>query len=437
MGENLLSLCFDLHGARGRAPAPKYDEALQMVSRLLFASTLLSLITVFTLLSTSGGIAQSGDQTTAPARAETGGAQTLEDIMARQRGEEVDYTFRSDATGSQDGAAPSSGQLGTLGGVSDSEFLRALRFNSADLTSQVAGPAGNVVMQDGGMRWLELRRGPLPLYGGYAMGGMAVLLLLFFLIRGQIRIEGGKAERTVLRFRLIERIAHWSMAIPFILLGITGMITLLGRTLLLPYIGKPAFSTLAVGSKFVHNYIAWIFMAALVLSFFLWAWKNLPDRYDIPWMLKGGGLFVKGSHPSSNKFNAGEKIIFWSVMGMGAAISLTGLGLLFPFQIQFIAELNQIANNMGLPQMAGFDPLPIVLAPQEEMQVTQLLHSIVAFIFMTIIMAHIYLGSVGMEGALDSMTKGTVDAQWAKEHHDIWYQEISNTQAPDAEPKQS
>ena len=385
----------------------------------------IALLTVFTLTIASGGRAMA--QTEQPDRAATGGAQTLEDIMARQRGEKVDYSFRSDATGSQDGAAPSDGQLGTLGGVSDSEFLRALRFDSADLTSQVSGAAGNVVMQDGGMRWLELRRGPLPRYGGYMMGGMVVLLLLFFLIRGQIRIEGGKAERSVIRFKLLERVAHWSMAIPFILLGITGLVSLLGRTLLIPYIGKPTFSYLAIGSKFVHNYIAWIFMAALILSFFLWAWKNLPDRYDIPWLLKGGGMFTKGSHPSAGKFNAGEKIIFWAVMGMGVAISLTGLSMLFPFQVQVVADINLIINNMGLPQMAGFDPLPTVLAPQEEMQVVQILHSIVAFVFMTIIMAHIYLGSVGMEGALESMTKGTVDAQWAKEHHDKWYEEVSGT----------
>ncbi|MCF6231764.1 MAG: formate dehydrogenase subunit gamma [Rhodobacteraceae bacterium] len=375
--------------------------------------------------STSMALAQGND----PARAATGGAQTLEDILARQRGETVDYTFRREDTGLPEGAAPNSDQLGTLGGVSDPEFLRAMRYNTAELTSQVKSASGNTVMQDGGMWWLEMRRGPLPKYGGYMMGAMVVVLALFFLLRGQIKIEGGRAGQTILRFSLLERVAHWSMAIPFVLLGVTGIVMLIGRLYLIDIIGKPAFSTIAVGGKFIHNYIAWIFMFGLVLSFFLWAWKNLPDRYDIPWLLKGGGMFTKGSHPSSNKFNAGEKIIFWAVMGMGLLISITGLALLFPYKIQIIGDINQMANTLGLPQLLGFGELQTVLAAQEEMQLAQLWHAGIGFVFMTIILAHIYLGSVGMEGALDSMTKGTVDVQWAKEHHDIWYDEMSKTSA--------
>ncbi len=395
---------------------------------------LIAFTVMFTLLFATGidVSAQASD----PARAVTGGAQTLDDILARQRGETIDDSFRREATGNPDGGAPASGQLGTLGGVSDAEMFRALRYNEARIISSSGGPASTVVMQDGGMWWLEVRRGLLPQYGGYMMLGMAALILVFYLIRGRIMIEGAKTGETVLRFRLYERIAHWSMAIPFVLLGLTGVVMLVGRTLIIPLFGKEAFSIIATAGKYVHNYIAWVFMAGLILSFFLWAWKNLPDRYDLPWLLKGGGLFSKGVHPSSTKFNAGEKIIFWAVIVLGGMISLTGLSLLFPYEIPFIAPMFQFTNDIGLSQLLGLGELKTTLAPQEEMQWVQIFHAANAFVFMTIIIAHIYLGSVGMEGALDSMTKGTVDVQWAKEHHDIWYQEVAgNSDAKDTEDK--
>lgn len=397
----------------------------------------IALVVMLALLFGAGfdASAQANDQASDAARAVTGGAQTLEDILARQRGEAVDYDFRRNATGNPGGGGPISGQLGTLGGTSDAEMFRALRFNTADIVSSVSGPATTVVMQDGGMWWLEIRRGPLPKYGGYLMLGMIAVILAFFLFRGKIRIEGEKTGETVLRFRLLERIAHWAIAIPFILLAITGLVMLFGRVAFIPLFGHEAFSVVAKGGKFIHNYIAWIFMAGLILSFFLWAWKNLPDRHDIPWLLKGGGLFTKGSHPSAGKFNAGEKIIFWTVIILGVIISATGVSMLFPFELQMFAPIYEAMNALGVSQFLGLGELNTALTPQEEMQLTQLWHAIIAFIFMSVIIAHIYLGSVGMEGALDSMVKGTVDVQWAKEHHDLWYDEVSGRSVPEHEKK--
>jgi formate dehydrogenase subunit gamma len=380
-------------------------------------------------------LAQTLAQTDAVDRSATGGAQTLEDILARQRGERIDDAFRRDALGDENTGTAPSDQLGTLGARSNSDIYRAFRYNEADMVSSVQGELGTVVIQDGGMRWLELRAGPLPRYGGFALLGMTALILLFYLLRGKILIEGEKTGQTVLRFRLLERIAHWSMAIPFLLLALTGLTSLFGRVAIIPLIGKEAFSVIAIGSKFVHNYIAWVFIAGLILSFVLWAWKNLPDRYDIPWLLKGGGLFTKGVHPSSGKFNAGEKLIFWAVIGFGSLISLTGIALLFPYQLQMFTPLFEVLNNMGISQLLGLGELNTSLSPQEEMQYTQLWHAVTAFVLMTIIIAHIYLGSVGMEGALDSMTSGEVDVQWAREHHDKWYEEITSEPAPEQQEK--
>ena len=135
-------------------------------------------------------------------RASTGGAQTLEDILRRQEGIAIDDSFRSVLTGNPDAAASINDQLGTLGGASDPDLWRALRYGSADITTQSRGPAVTTLMQDGGMWWLKFREGPLLSFGVYLLGGTLVLLVLFYLIRGRIRIDGEKTGRTITRFIL-------------------------------------------------------------------------------------------------------------------------------------------------------------------------------------------------------------------------------------------
>lgn len=361
-------------------------------------------------------------------RSATGGAQTLEDIMKRQDGLKLDDSFRSGVTGDPAIAAATTDQLGTLGGASDPDLWRAYRYNSAAITTQARGHAVDVLIQDGGMRWLTLREGPLLTYGGALLGGMVVLLALFYLIRGRIRIDGEKTGQTILRFKSAERFAHWLLAGSFILLGITGLISLAGRKLFIPAFGHEAFATVAIASKWVHNNVSWAFILALVLIFVFWVVHNLPDRTDINWILKGGGIFG-GGHPPAKKFNAGQKFIFWSVILLGASISVSGVSLLFPFEMPMFAITFEKLNALGLPQLVGLGELNTTLAPHEEMQYAQLWHAIVSFILMAIIIAHIYIGSVGMEGAYDAMGDGEVELQWAREHHSIWTAEMEEKQS--------
>lgn len=385
---------------------------------------LIALLLTLTFLTTAH--AQEAEAP-APDRSATGGAQTLEDILARQRGEEVDNGFRSDLTGNPDSAAGMANQLGTLGGSSDPELWRALRFGSADITSTYRGPAATTLVQDGGMRWLMFREGPLSTYGAYLMAGTLVALLLFYVLRGRIRIDGEKTGRRIERFKAVERFGHWLLAGSFILLGITGMITLFGRKVLIPTFGHEAFSIIAIASKWIHNNVSWAFMVALVMIFVMWVIHNLPDRTDINWLMKGGGIFTK-SHPPAKKFNAGQKLIFWSVIVLGGSISVSGLALLFPFEMNMFAATFAKLNAWGISGALGLGELPTVLAPHEEMQYSQLWHAIVSFVLMAIVLAHIYIGSVGMEGAYDAMGSGQVEEQWAKEHHSLWVEEVQAKQ---------
>lgn len=371
-------------------------------------------------------------EATVDTRASTGGAPNLEDILRRQEGLKVDDSFRRDLTGNPEAAAAMTDQLGTLGGASDPDLWRALRFGSGDVETQVRGPAATTLIQNRGIRWLEFREGALLNLAAYLLGGTLVALALFYLIRGRIRIDGEKTGRTITRFKAFERFGHWLLASSFIVLGLTGLISLVGRKLLIPAFGHEAFSTVATLSKWVHNNISWAFMVALVIVFVVWVVHNLPDRTDLNWLAKGGGIFG-GGHPPAKKFNAGQKLIFWAVIILGGSISASGLSLLFPFEFNMFGHTFSTLNSWGVPGWFGVADLPYPLEPQEEMQYAQLWHAIVSLILTAIIFAHIYLGSIGMEGAFDAMGKGDVEEQWAREHHSIWAEDVLNARKSDAE----
>ena len=362
-------------------------------------------------------------------RSATGGAQTLEDVIARQKGEVITDDFRRNATGDPNLAAGAAQQLGTLGGVSDPELWRALRYGTANLTVSAGGEVAQVLVQDGGMRWLLLRQGPVATYTAYGLGGIIALLAVFYLIRGRILLDGEANGRTVTRFKAVERFAHWVLAWSFILLGVTGLYSLFGRTVLIPIFGKESFATIAMASKWVHNNVSWAFMISLVMIFILWVMHNIPDRTDLKWLAMGGGIFKKGVHPPAKKFNAGQKLIFWAVIILGASISASGLSLLFPYELPMFTATFVKLNALGIPELFGIEPFRTALAPQEEMQLSQLWHTVVASGLMIIIIAHIYIGSVGMEGAYDAMATGEVEEQWAREHHVLWLNEVEEMEA--------
>ena len=197
------------------------------VFRLILSSLFLSLALAVP--------SQAQETAPEPDRSATGGAQTLADIMARQKGEKIDDEFRRNATGDPL-ANPGVDALGTLGGASDPELWRALRYGTADVTSTSTTPGSTLLVQDGGMSWLTLREGPLREQGGRALLIMLFALLVFYMTRDKIMIEHGRAGTTILRFKFIERFGHWLLAGSFILLAITGLISLFGRTGLIPLI---------------------------------------------------------------------------------------------------------------------------------------------------------------------------------------------------------
>lgn len=332
----------------------------------------------------------------------------------------------------------------TQGATSDSDFWRAIRdgeqgtvaFPNEKLGLLIQGPGqpqGSEIFGvqiTAGELWRQMRNGDVAKYGAYGMGGIIVLLALFFLIRGRIKIDHGRSGVTIERFNLIERIGHWLTAGSFIILGITGLNILYGKTVLIPIIGKDAFAFITIGAKWAHHLAGFAFMAGLVIIFIMWVRHNLPSRTDVTWALQGGGVLMKGVHPPAKKFNAGQKIIFWATILCGLSLSLSGISLLWPFDYPMFNKTFAALN------MIGFS-LPTDLSPIQEQQYAQLWHAMLSLFMICIILAHIYIGSVGMEGAFDAMGSGQVDLNWAKEHHSLWVEEVQEQQRTPPESRGS
>ncbi|MFQ5773285.1 MAG: formate dehydrogenase subunit gamma [Kiloniellaceae bacterium] len=313
---------------------------------------------------------------------------------------------------------------GHLGTYSDAEIWRAVRGGLQGSVSIPDKQAG-VMIQSEGDNWRAWRNGPMTVYGIWGLFGMLGALALFFVARGRIRIDAGPSGRTIERFNGVERFVHWLTAVSFIVLALTGLNLLYGKHVLLPVLGPEAFAAIALGGKYVHNFVAFPFMLGVVLMFVLWVRHNIANKADLVWLAKGGGLFVKGVHPPSKKFNAGQKLVFWVVILGGLSLALSGISLLFPFRFAMFSVTFEVLN------VFGFD-LPTNLGPVQEMQLSQLWHVLVGLVMIVIIIAHIYIGSLGMEGAFDAMGTGRVDENWAREHHNLWYAELKG--APAAGP---
>jgi formate dehydrogenase subunit gamma len=252
----------------------------------------------------------------------------------------------------------------------------------------------SVLVQPAGREWREFRTVALRWIGGLAILGMLAVLIIFYLSRGMVRLESGRSGRTIVRFTSFERFVHWMTATCFIVLAISGLNITFGRPLLLPLIGREAFSDWSQWAKYAHNYLSFPFTIGVVLIFLMWIAGNIPNRVDVNWLKRGGGI-VGHDHPPAYRFNAGQKAIYWIVVIGGGLVAATGYQLMFPFYLSGI----------------------------EGMQLAQIVHSVAAMLFMAVMLAHIYIGTIGMEGAFEAMGSGTVDVNWAEEHHKLWLEE--------------
>lgn len=282
----------------------------------------------------------------------------------------------------------------TAQSVKEAQLLEALKPGQS-LSGRVSIPnkdAANLMQP--GRDWRAFNQETLPRLGSIAVLGVLAVLVLFYLVRGKIRIDAGPSTMRITRFGSVDRFVHWLTATSFLALALTGANVTFGKTLLLPVMGAEGFAAWASFAKLIHNYVGFAFMAGVALTFLIWVKDNIPTGTDLRWFAAAGGLLSKGKHPPAKRFNGGQKVVFWSVVLGGAFLALSGWHLLFP-TAEGLAEAQWHAT----------------------------LHGTVAFVMIALIIGHIYIGSVGMEGAFDAMASGEVDLNWAKEHHSLWVKE--------------
>jgi formate dehydrogenase subunit gamma len=252
-----------------------------------------------------------------------------------------------------------------------------------------------VLEQPAGRDWRQFHQVTLRWIGGIAILGALVGLVVFYLWRGMVKLQSGRSGRTITRFNAFERFVHWMTAVCFIILAISGLNVTFGKALLLPIMSPEAFTDWSQWAKYAHNYLSFPFTIGVVLIFLMWLGGNIPNRTDVEWVRQGGGILDPNRHPPAHRFNAGQKAIYWIVVLGGGAVAISGYLLMFPFYGTTIVG----------------------------MQWAQIIHGVVAVLFIAAMLAHIYIGTIGMEGAFEAMGTGEVDLNWAEEHHKLWVDE--------------
>jgi formate dehydrogenase subunit gamma len=267
--------------------------------------------------------------------------------------------------------------------------------SGAPQTTTVVGRETNVLVQPEGQTWRALRT-PIMAAGAWLVVLAVVGLAVFYLFRGKLDYERKPGARVIERFKPMDRYAHWLLAITWVTLAITGLILSIGKTVLLPLIGYTLFSWLATISKNIHNFIGPVLIVAIPLMFVRYVRDNGIGIDDFKWFINIMGYFKGHEHPS-DKFNAGEKLVFWVVLVvLSTVLVVSGLVLVFP-------NFNQTRGTM---------------------QAANVIHMLAAYGAMALACVHIYLGTVGMTDAYRAMRYGYVDESWAKHHHLRWYERV-------------
>ena len=255
-----------------------------------------------------------------------------------------------------------------------------------------------------GEAWRQTRNLLLIPVGGWLLILAVVGIAAFYLFRGKIRLVHKPTGRKIERFTPFERFMHWVLAFSFIALAVSGIVILFGKFFLLPILGATLFGWLTYALKTIHNFVGPLFGLSLVIVLLTFVRDNLPSKTDLAWLANGGGLFGGGEAPSA-RFNAGEKIWFWAgVLFLGLLAVASGL------------VLDKLVPNFPYSRGA--------------MQVAEILHASATMLFMAMAFGHIYIGTVGTEGALDGMRTGYVDESWAKQHHALWLDDIQSGKIP-------
>jgi formate dehydrogenase subunit gamma len=257
-----------------------------------------------------------------------------------------------------------------------------------------------------GEAWRQVRNTWLIPYGGALFLIVLGAIAIFYFIKGPIGHASAESGRRIERFTPFERSAHWANAIAFSILAISGLIMAFGKFILMPVFGGQLFGWLTWLLKTLHNFAGPLFAVSLVIVFFTFLRDNWPQKGDLNWLLKGGGMVGKNpQEPPSHRFNAGEKLVFWGgVLALGTVVVASGL----------------VMDRL----------IPGLIYERSTMQIANMVHNVSTILMMCVFAGHIYIGTLGMRGAYTAMRRGYVGDDWAREHHAYWYEDIKNGKIP-------
>jgi formate dehydrogenase subunit gamma len=255
-----------------------------------------------------------------------------------------------------------------------------------------------------GEAWRQVRNDWIVPYGGALVIIVLVALAMYYFAKGPIGSDENRTGRVIERFTWFERAAHWTNAAAFVVLAISGIVMAFGQFFLLPVLGATLFGWLTYALKTLHNFAGPLFAVSLPVVFFTFLRDNFPQRGDLQWLRKAGGMFG-GEEPPSGRFNAGEKLVFW-------------IGV-------FVLGIFVVSSGLVLDRI-----LPGLAYVRGDMQIAHMVHAISGVLMIALFLGHIYLGTIGMRGAYRAMKTGQVDEGWAAEHHRTWYEDIEAGRIP-------
>ncbi|PMR70624.1 formate dehydrogenase subunit gamma [Halomonas heilongjiangensis] len=253
-----------------------------------------------------------------------------------------------------------------------------------------------------GETWRQLRNRWVSPFGLIAIGGMLVVIALFYVIVGRKDLSAPRTGRKLLRWPLVVRAIHWTVATLFIVLALTGLNLLYGKFVFRPLFGDAVWAGMISASKVAHNYLGPLFGILLIVLLARVLKHNWPKKHDLEWFKKGGGMVGK-AHVDAGFANGGEKVWFWLLATVGIVVIASGFVLDFP--------------NYG--------------QGRDTMQWANIIHAVGALGLTAVALGHIYIGTIGSEGSLEGMATGYVDETWARDHHNLWYEEVKDQAIPE------
>ncbi len=198
----------------------------------------------------------------------------------------------------------------------------------------------------------------------------------------------------IVRYKASTRINHWILAISFVLVGLSGLA--LFHPALFP------LSLLFGGgpwTRILHPFIGLVMVAAFaLLGAKMWR-DNLLNANDVAWLRDMRDVLENKDDnlPAVGKFNAGQKLLFWSIIGCLSALLLTGFVIWRAY-------------------FSHFFPIGLI-------RLSMLAHALFGWVLICAIIVHIY-AAIWIKGSIKAMTRGKVSYGWAYKHHRTWFKDV-------------